>query len=55
MNALLRAPVVTATSLAKTLGITPQAALGLLRQLTAAGIVREAAGRASWRVFALCR
>jgi hypothetical protein len=53
MDALLRAPVVTASSLAKTLRVTPQAALGLLRQLMAAGIVREATGRASWRAFSL--
>jgi hypothetical protein len=53
MNALLRAPVVTVNSLAKTLSVTPQAALGLLRQLMAAGIVREATGRASWRAFVL--
>ena len=53
LDALLRAPIVTAGSLAKTLHVTPQAALGLLRQLTAAGIVREATGRASWRAFVL--
>jgi hypothetical protein len=53
LNAVLRAPIVTASSLAKTLDITPQAALGLLRQLMAVGIVREATGRASWRAFAL--
>jgi hypothetical protein len=53
LDALLRAPVVTAGSLAQTLHVTPRAALGLLRQLLAAGIVREATGRASWRAFAL--
>lgn len=53
LNAMLRAPVVTVSSLAKTLDVTPQAALGLLRQLMAAGMVREATGRASWRAFAL--
>ena len=52
-DAVLRAPVVTAPSLAKTLHVTPQAARSLLQQLTAADIVREAAERASWRVFAL--
>jgi hypothetical protein len=31
--------------------VTPQAALGLLRQLVDAGIAHEATGRASWRVF----
>ena len=53
LDALLRAPVVTATALAKSLDVTPQAALGLLRQLMAAGLVGEATGRASWRAFVL--
>jgi hypothetical protein len=53
VDAVLRAHIVTAASLAKALDVTPQAALGLLRQLVAAGIVREATGRASWRAFAL--
>jgi hypothetical protein len=53
LNAVLRAPIVTASSLAKTLDVTPQAALGLPRQLMAAEIVREATGRASWRAFGL--
>ena len=53
MNCVLRAPIVTVNSLAKTLDVTPQAALGLLRQLMTAGIVRERTGRASWRAFAL--
>jgi hypothetical protein len=52
-DAVLRAPVITAGGLAKTLEITPQAALGLLRHLLEAGIVREATGRASWRAFVL--
>ena len=52
LDAMLRAPVVTARGLADRLGVTPQAALGLLRQLVDAGIVHEATGRASWRVFA---
>jgi len=50
-DAVLRAPVVTADSLAKTLQVTPRAALGLLQQLIAAGFVREATGRASWQAF----
>jgi HTH DNA binding domain len=53
LDAVLRAPVVTADSLAKTLHVTPRAALGLLQQLMAAGVVREVTGRASWRAFAL--
>jgi hypothetical protein len=55
INAMLRAPVVTVTSLVKSLDVTPQAALGLLRQLMAAGLVREATGRASWRAFVLSK
>lgn len=50
-DAVLRMPVVTARGLAERLDVTPQAALGLLRQLGEAGIVREATGRASWRAF----
>jgi hypothetical protein len=53
MNCVLRAPIVTVNSVARTLDVTPQAALGLLRQLMTAGIVRERTGRASWRAFAL--
>jgi HTH DNA binding domain len=53
IDAVLRAPVVTADSLAKSLHVTPRAALGLLQQLVAAGVIREATGRASWRAFAL--
>ncbi|MBV9825344.1 MAG: hypothetical protein JO001_06690 [Alphaproteobacteria bacterium] len=50
-EAVLRAPVVTSASLAKTLRVTPQAALGLLRQMQEAGLIHEATGRASWRAF----
>lgn len=53
LNALLRNPVVTVGSLAKSLGVTPRAALGLLRQLMADGIVCEATERKSWRAFVL--
>ena len=53
VDAVLRAHIVTTASLAKAVDVTPQAALGLLRQLTSAGIVREATGRASWRAFVL--
>jgi hypothetical protein len=52
-DAVLRAPVITARGLAKQLDITPQAALSLLQQLTAANIIREATGRASWRAFTI--
>jgi hypothetical protein len=52
-DAILRAPVITARYLAETLSVSPQAALGLLRQLTEAGLVREATDRKSWRAFIL--
>ena len=45
----LREPVLTAADLATRLCISPQAALGLLRQLVAAGVLREATGRSAWR------
>jgi hypothetical protein len=53
VDAVLRAHIVTASGLAEAIRVTPQAALGLLRQLTAAGMVREVTGRASWRAYAL--
>lgn len=53
MDAMLRVPIVTASSLARSLAVTPQATLGLLRQLIEGGIVREATGRSSWRAFTL--
>jgi hypothetical protein len=53
VHAVLRAHIVTAATLAKAIGVTPQAATALLRQLTGAGIVREATGQASWRAFVL--
>ena len=51
LDHVLRTPVVTARGLAHHLAISPQAALGLLWHLTAAGVVREATGRAAWRAF----
>jgi hypothetical protein len=51
LDHVLRSPVVTARGLADSLSITPQAALRLIRQLLAAGVVREATGRAAWRAF----
>lgn len=51
LDHVLRTPAVTTRGLAEELSITPQAALHLLRQLTAAGVVREATGRAAWRAF----
>jgi len=50
---VLRSPVVTARGLAEDLAITPQAALRLLRHLIAAGVIREATGRAAWRAFTM--
>ena len=47
---MLRTPVVTARGLADSLTVTPQVALGLLRQLIAVGVVREATGRALARL-----
>jgi hypothetical protein len=52
-NAVLRASIVTARDLAATLDVSPQAALALLRQLTQAGLVREATNQKSWRAFVL--
>jgi hypothetical protein len=45
--------IVTARSLASALSVTPQAALGLIRQLIAAGILHEATGRRACRAFVL--
>jgi hypothetical protein len=53
LDTVLRAPVVTADSLAKALHVTPRAALGLLQQLIDGEVIRETTGRASWRAFAL--
>jgi hypothetical protein len=51
IDAVIRAPIITARSLAKRLAITHQAALGLLKQLVEAGIIKEATGRSGWRAF----
>jgi hypothetical protein len=51
--AALRAPAVTARGLARRLGITPQGALLLLKRLQAAGILREATGRRSFRAYVI--
>lgn len=47
----LRQPVMTATGLAQQLGATPQGALLIIKRLVAAGVLREATGRASFRAF----
>jgi hypothetical protein len=53
VDAVLRVHIVTTASLAKAVDVTPQAALGLIRLMMTAGIVREATGRASWRAFVI--
>lgn len=52
-DTVLRRSIVTARDLADTIAVSPQAALGLLRQLAESGIIREATGRASWRAFTI--
>jgi predicted ArsR family transcriptional regulator len=47
----LRQPVLTARGLAERLRISPRAALGLLDQLVADRVLREATGGAAWRAF----
>jgi hypothetical protein len=49
----LRRPVITARLLATALGVSHRAALGLIGQLQAAGVIRETTGRAAWRAFAV--
>jgi predicted transcriptional regulator len=51
IEAVIRAPIITARSLAKRLSVTHQAALGLLKQLVEADIIKEATGRSAWRAF----
>ena len=53
IEALLRTPVLTPKALAGTLGIAPQTATALLRELQAKGVVREVTGRGSFRAFAI--
>lgn len=52
-GAALRTPAVTARGLARQLGITPQGTLLLLKRLEAAGVVREATGRRSFRAYVI--
>ncbi len=47
----IRRPVLTACGLADQLKLSPQAALILLKQLVAAGVLREATEQAAWRAF----
>ena len=53
LDHLLRQPAVTAPALARSLEITPQAALRLLDQLIGAGVVGEITGRKSFRAFGI--
>ena len=47
VDAVLRSHIVTAGGLARSIRVTPQGALSLLRQLTENGIIQEVTGRAS--------
>jgi len=53
VDAALRAPALTPKALAARLRIAPQTATALLRELRAAGLVREVTGRKSFRAFAV--
>jgi HTH DNA binding domain len=53
VNAVLKAHIVTAATLARSIGVTPRAALDLLGELVKTGIVREATRQASWRAYVL--
>lgn len=52
VDAVLRVPAMTPSSLARRLKIAPQTANDLLRQLARAGVVREATGRKAFRAYA---
>lgn len=53
LDAALRIPALTPKALARRLRIAPQTATALLRELCAAGLVREVTGRKSFRAFAV--
>lgn len=53
VEAALRLPVLTPGALARRLGVVPQTATDLLRRLAAAGVLREATGRRSYRAFTI--
>ncbi|WP_139323329.1 helix-turn-helix domain-containing protein, partial [Roseomonas sp. TAS13] len=50
---VLRRPIVTASQLAKDLGLTHQGALLLIGRMAKAGAVREVTGRGSFRAYAI--
>jgi hypothetical protein len=49
----LRLPLITVRDVRERLKITRQAAVLVLRQLEAAGVIRETTGRAGWRAYGL--
>jgi len=51
LDAALRTPALTSTTLASRLNMAPQTATALLRDLLAAGVVREITGRKHFRAF----
>jgi len=53
IDAAIRTPCLTPTALGRRLGVTPQAATRLLREMAEAKLVREATGRRSFRAFAM--
>jgi len=53
LDAVLRAPVLTPKALAAELGVAPQTATALLRELRGAKLVTEVTGRRSFRAFAV--
>jgi DNA-binding MarR family transcriptional regulator len=48
-----KTPVLTPKVLAACLGIAPQTATALLREMAAAGLIQEVTGRGSFRAFAI--
>ena len=48
----IRLPIVTPKTLVSRLGVVPQTATGLLRDLETAGLIREVTGRRSFKAFA---
>lgn len=52
VDAVLRVPAMTPTTLARRIKVTQQTANDLLRQLARAGVVREATGRKAFRAYA---
>lgn len=55
LDAALLTPALTPTLLVHQLGIAPQTATALLRDLLAADVVHEVTGRKHFRAFAACR